>query len=241
MTPDATPAATPRFCSDCGTALNQGARFCHNCGVALHGRAGAVTTAAPQPAAGGAPKALVWGVPTLAVIALIVITAMQSGTSTDPNSAGANTPLDGGAMRAPDISSMSPEERADRLFNRIMLLSSDGKRDSVEWFAPMARGALEALAPLDLHRRYDLGLIELVSGNVTAASAQADTILAQRPTHLLGLILAARAADTRSAKSGSTFWRRLVAAESSERARGLPEYADHDREIVDAVAQARQR
>ncbi|HXI97884.1 MAG TPA: hypothetical protein VNG73_03005, partial [Gemmatimonadaceae bacterium] len=43
-----------------------------------------------------------------------------------------------GGVRAPDISSLSPQERADRLYNRVMLLATQGKVDSVQFFAPMA-------------------------------------------------------------------------------------------------------
>jgi hypothetical protein len=145
-------------------------------------------------------------------------------------------------MRAPDISSMSPDERADRLFNRVMRLSSEGRADSAAFFGPMALAALEALAPLDAHRRYDMGLVALVTGDASRARAQSDTILAQRPTHLLGLALAARAADARgdAAASGS-FRRRLLAAESAERERALPEYTDHDADIRAAVDLAGKR
>ena len=137
---------------------------------------------------------------------------------------------------------MSPEERADRLFNRVMRLSSEGEADSAALFAPMALGALEALAPLNAHRRYDMGVVALVSGDVSRAAAQADTILAQRPTHLLGLALAARAADARgSAAAAKNFRRRLLAAESTERVSALPEYADHDADIRAAVELARKR
>ena len=113
----------------------------------------------------------------------------------------------GGVVQAPDISSMSPDERADRLFNRVMRLSSEGKADSAAFFGPMALGALEALAPLNAHRRYDMGLVALVSGDVSRATAQGDTILAERPTHLLGLALAARAADARgdATRAAGTF------------------------------------
>jgi hypothetical protein len=137
---------------------------------------------------------------------------------------------------------MSPAERADRLFNRVMRLSSEGKADSAAFFAPMALGALEALAPLDAHRRYDVGLVSLVSGDVASAKAQSDTILAQRPTHLLGLALAARAADARGdAAASRSFRRRLLAAESAEKARNLPEYTDHAAEISAALELARKR
>ncbi|HEU4996666.1 MAG TPA: hypothetical protein VFT29_17740 [Gemmatimonadaceae bacterium] len=135
---------------------------------------------------------------------------------------------------------MSPDERADRLFNRVMRLSSEGKADSAAFFGPMALSALEALTPLDAHRRYDMGLVALVTGDVSRAAAQGDTILAQRPTHLLGLVLAARAADARrDAAARNNFRRRLLAAESAERARALPEYTDHAADIRAAVELAR--
>ncbi len=137
---------------------------------------------------------------------------------------------------------MSPEERADRLFNRVMRYSSEGKADSAAFFAPMALASIEALAPLDAHRRYDLGLVALAAGDVSRARAQGDTILAQRPTHLLGLMLAARVADARGdAAASKNFRRRLLAAESAERARALPEYADHDTDIRAALELARKR
>jgi len=137
---------------------------------------------------------------------------------------------------------MSPEERADRLFNRVMRLSSEGKADSAAFFGPMALGALEALTPLNAHRRYDMGVVALVSGDVSRAAAQGDTILAERPTHLLGLALAARAADARgNATASRNFRRRLLAAESAERVRSLPEYGDHDADIRTAVDLARKR
>jgi hypothetical protein len=187
------------------------------------------------------PDFVRWGVPAVAVVALIVLTAMQFGARGAPANAPA-VPLGGGPMAAPDISSMSPEERADRLFNRVMRLSSEGKTDSAAFFGPMAVGAIEALAPLDAHRRYDLGLVALVMGDAAQARAQADTVLRQNPTHLLALSLAARAADARGDEAAAReFRRRLLAAEPTERARALPEYADHANDITAALSAARER
>ena len=59
--------------------------------------------------------------------------------------------------RAPDISNLSPQERADRLYNRVMLLASQGKTDSVQFFAPMAITAYQMLSPLNIDQRYDMG------------------------------------------------------------------------------------
>lgn len=216
--------------------LRPDARFCHNCGSPIHGGPSRARSAP-------VPKALQWGVPAIAIIALIVLSAIRFGSRSTGVDAEERMPLGtGGAVQAPDISSMSPDERADRLFNRVMRLSSEGKADSAAFFGPMALGALEALAPLNAHRRYDMGLVALVSGDVSRATAQGDTILAQRPTHLLGLALAARAADARGdATASRNFRRRLLAAESAERASALPEYADHDADIRAAVELARKR
>ncbi len=235
-----TPAASPRFCSDCGTKLNANARFCHNCGSAIGGSSVAGNPLhAPSLSSS---TALRWGVPVLGIIALIVFSAIQLSSRGSGAESAATVPLSEAAVRAPDISSMSPEERADRLFNRVMRLSSEGKADSAAFFAPMALGALEALAPLNAHRRYDMGVVALVSGDVSRAAAEADTILAQRPTHLLGLALAARASDARrDATASKNFRRRLLAAESAERASALPEYGDHDADIRAAVELARKR
>ena len=151
-------------------------------------------------------------------------------------------PLTMSAAQASNFSSMSPEDRADHLFNRVMRLSSEGQADSAAFFGPMALAALETLTPLTPHRRYDMGLIALVTGQVSRATAQGDTILAQRSTHLLGLSLAARAADARGdASAAKAFRRRLLAAETAERARALQEYTDHDADVRAAIELARKR
>jgi hypothetical protein len=241
-----TSVANPGFCSDCGTKLNPNAQFCHNCGSPVHGRSSPDdrTTPVASVRAPATPNynALRWGVPALGVFALIVLTFVRLGSRGGASEAAQQVGMGTGVVQAPDISSMSPEERADRLFNRVMRLSSEGKADSAAFFGPMALGALEALRPLDAHRRYDVGLVALVTGDIASARAQADTILAQRPTHLLGLALAARVADARNdAASATNFRRRLLAAESAEKAGGRQEYTDHDADIRAAVDVARKQ
>jgi hypothetical protein len=177
--------------------------------------------------------------PAIALTALVLLSVWKSSQTQLPGTA-PGAPLGMRAGAAPDLSSMSPEEQADRLFNRVMRLSSEGKGDSAVFFSSMAIGALESLQPLDAHRRYDLGLVALVAGDAARARAEADTILSQRRTHLLGLSLAARAADARGdATAARAFRRRLLAAESAERAAGLQEYADHDADVRAAIEQAR--
>ena len=184
-----------------------------------------------------------WGIPAAAILALVVLTFFKLGdrgnTAAQPP---AGTPLASGAMTVPDISTMSPEERANRLFNRVMTLWTEGKTDSAAFFAPMALASFEALAPFSAHERYDVGLISLVAGDPAKAAAQSDSILGARPNHMLGLILAARVADSRGDSAQSTASRRkLLAAEKAERASALPEYRDHEADINAAIDAARRR
>lgn len=226
----------PRFCSECGAQFLPDASFCHNCGTPVAGRA------ATAPPARALSPAWRWGVPTAAVVALIVLSLVRLGSSAPPPGLPAAAPLGTTTMGAPDISAMSPAERADRLFNRVMSLWSEGKTDSAAFFAPMAISAFEALEPLSTHSRYDMGLVALVSGDVAKASAQSDIILRERPTHLLGLVLAARVADARGDSAASKSARqRLLAAEKAERASALPEYSDHDADLRAALELARKR
>jgi hypothetical protein len=143
-------------------------------------------------------------------------------------------------VRAPDISSLSPQERADRLYNRVMLLATQGKIDSVQFFAPMAVQSYLMLAPLNADQRYDLGRIGEVTGALPLAKAQADSILLENPNHLLGLILEARlatiAGDTTQLHS---YERRLIAAQRAELAKKRDEYTRHEDDITNALQQAR--
>ena len=152
-------------------------------------------------------------------------------------------PFAGGAAaggRAPDISNMSPEDRALRLFERVMTYNDRGNRDSVLIFAPMALAAHELLANIDLDQRYHAGLIAEAAGLPDMALAQADTILAADQNHLLGLILGARAARLLNDESRArTLDARLVRVIDAERGRKLPEYEQHAREIELEVTRAR--
>lgn len=236
------------LCAGCGSSLTPGAKFCHRCGTAVG--------SAPAAAARGPGSALPWAVAGIALLALIALIAGRNfsarpGSSLDAPSNALPVPgLDdrgtadaGGApagMRAPDISQMSPQERADRLFDRVMRLASEGKPDSVQVFAPMAIQAFQMIGQLDADQRYDLGRLGEIIGDGSLAAAQADTILQQQPTHLLGLLLGARAASVNGdAKAEADFERRFRQAEPSESKRNLPEYQRHRAEIADALARGR--
>jgi hypothetical protein len=123
---------------------------------------------------------------------------------------------------------MSPEERANRLFNRVMILAEAGKADSVRFFLPMALGAYSQLPALDPDARYHIGLLQLAGGDVQAALAQADTIQQAVPTHLFIYVLRAHAHQ----QNGNTQQERRAYAdflrnETGETAKNRPEYVDH--------------
>lgn len=180
----------------------------------------------------------------LGLVAFLIGQRVGLGSSAgDGSSAAAGAPFAAGGPAggaAVDISQMSPEERANRLFDRIMSYSEQGKRDSARFFAPMAIQAYEMLGAPDAHARYDIGMIGFVTGDAAMARAQADTILAKDRNHLLGLILATKAAGLRKdAAAQAQFTKRFVAAEPAERAKRLKEYEDHASDIEAALRTAR--
>jgi hypothetical protein len=183
---------------------------------------------------------LPWIVAGIALLAFIALIAGQKFGANRPVPDGAPSAAQLPPGRAPDISQMSPAERAIRLHDRIMTLKEAGKQDSVMMFAPMGIAAFEMLGALDADSRYDLGMIGWASENAPLARAQADTILRENPNHLLGLILAARAAKLGARDADEKqFYQRLVAAEQAERATGRNEYLTHESDIIRALDEAR--
>lgn len=229
-------------CPKCSGALTPGAQFCHHCGSSL-------TTGGGGAAASKMPWILT-GVALMLVIALVLYQASRSAT--DGGAAeGAAGPMSGapmgGAARGAgpgvvDLASMSPEEKADRLFNRVMSYASEGKSDSAAIFAPMALQAFDMLGSLNVHGRYDVGLVATVAGELAKAKAQADTILKQNPNDLLGLTLAMRVAESaKNSASATDYGKRLIAAEASEKKTGREEYTAHGSDIDAAIKDARAR
>lgn len=223
----------------CHTDLTPGAKFCHRCGTPASARSAQTEGAADR----GLGNALPWAVAAIALVSLIALVAAQrfSRTTTASTASAGDAPaaaMQTGSSAPPDISQMSPEERAERLYDRVMALAGRGRQDSVQFFAPMAMQAYLMLGALNADQRYDLGRIAVVSGEETVARAQADTLLARNPRHLLGLMLAADAAKLRGDQSAERdYLRRFAAAAPAERAKQLPEYVQHVDEIDSRLAQ----
>jgi hypothetical protein len=168
----------------------------------------------------------------VALGALVTVVAMR-GLGAGSREPGADAPAPRSQLPAPDISQMSPEERANRLFNRVMTLAEAGKNDSVQFFLPMAFGAYAQLPTLDTDARYHIGRLLLMAGDPTDALTQADSIRRIAPTHLFIYLLRAQAYG---AQRNTAQLRRAYADflrnEAAELAKNRPEYAQHREELA---------
>ncbi|HEV2148522.1 MAG TPA: hypothetical protein VGR37_14055, partial [Longimicrobiaceae bacterium] len=129
---------------------------------------------------------------------------------------------------AVDLSSMTPREAADRLFNRVMQNVSSGDTAQARAFLPMAVAAYGRVDDLDDDGRYHLAVLHLVGGNPQAARTEANAILAGDPRHLFGLFTAAQAEQALgNGTRARELYQRFLGAYETERNRDLPEYRDH--------------
>ena len=142
----------------------------------------------------------------------------------------------------PDISSMTPRERFDRLFNRIMRSAEQGDGAAVARFAPMALNAYEMLDPADVDAdaRYHSALIRLHTGDVEGAGALADTILKKQPGHLFGILIRGTIARFRKDQKGlDQSYTEFLTHYDAEMKAKRPEYAEHPRALDEFLKAAR--
>lgn len=228
--------ASGRFCNQCGVALDAscrecqnplpaGARFCNQCGVAV--------AAVPATAAPGRTFPLPWAVAGAAVVALLAVLVVPR-FSREPEAAAAPLavqPAPAGPAGDPttvDLASMTPRERADRLFNRVMQGMSGGDTTRIGFFTDMAIQAYGMVPERNADLHYHLGELHRVKGDLDAARAQADTILAADPQHLFGLFGAAQVELMRgNPAEGKALFQRFLDAYTAQIARNLPEYQEH--------------
>jgi hypothetical protein len=216
-------------CPSCGQLAGPNARFCATCGAALQ------TT----PRTGPGALALVAGAGIVFALGLglgyLMAGARGRAAATPMAAAAAPFAGGGGAEEAPpDISNMSPRERFDRLYDRVMRAATSGDEATVQRFGPMAVAAYGMLDSVDDDARYDAALLKIHLGDVAGAKALADEILQRTPTHLFGLMirgtLARAARDTVGARRNE---RAFLAAFDKEITKKRPEYAEH-RAALDA-------
>jgi hypothetical protein len=134
----------------------------------------------------------------------------------------------------PDISNMSPRERFNRLYNRIMSAAQSGDEATVTRFTPMALMAYAQLDTIDADARYHAALLRVHTGDVEAARALADTILAAAPGHLFGYIIRGTVARFRkndAALDGA--YSEFLKHYDAETKAARPEYQEHQRSLED--------
>lgn len=177
--------------------------------------------------------AAAWLVAAAAVAALVVVVifAAVRGPATPLPAAAAATPPAAASGGATDISSLTPRERADRLYDRIMRAHERGDTSELRFFTPMALQAYAMLGGLDSDARYHVGLIHAIRGDAAAARAQADSM----PTgHLLAAMLRQRAAIALGdARASEQAYRDFLSNFTREIATDLPEYTAH-RPLIDS-------
>jgi len=236
----------PRACPRCATALRATARFCHRCGAPATSEAGVAAAVASSRTTNRTPW-LFLGLVLIAAISAITWTGINKNNPPAaplmPNAGNAgNAPSAGGDAAAAaggaggaggasnvDIASMTPEERFNRLFDRVMRSMAAGDTGAAKQFAPMAMMAYGMLPEHNADLRLHAGLVQVAAGNAPAARALADTILAQNPNHLFGYIMRAEAArsagDTAAERKARADFAASVAAETARSDR--PEYREH--------------
>ncbi len=212
-------------CGQCDAKLTAGARYCHRCGRASDaaGAGGAASrgSRAPWIVAGTVVAALVAaiGIRAAGGISLVIPDMANSGNQSSTGATGAPV------ARPPDISQMTPRERFDRLFVRVMDAGAQQDSAVVMNFTPMALGAYNQLDAFDQQARYRAALIRLQVGEFEGASALADTILATTPHHLLGLVVAGTAANFQGDTVGlAEVYREFLDHYDAQLEAGYPEY-----------------
>jgi predicted nucleic acid-binding Zn ribbon protein len=246
--PICTTCGTPiegRFCSGCGAAaepgacvacramLSPGAKFCHRCGTPAGG--GRQT---------GRREMIAWAMAGAAVVVAVAALAFRFGSTrptvpamANAGNASAASPL---ASRAPDISQMTPRERFDRLFDRVMGAAERGDTATVSQFSPMALGAYGMLDRFDADARYHAAMIHLTIGEVNTAKALADTIQKEVPNHLFGYLIRGEAADkVNDLAALNASYRAFLGAYDAQIRADRIEYREHQTALDDFRTRAR--
>ncbi len=237
---------TGSFCASCGAALDV---TCDACGAAVP-PGSSYCTACGEPVAagtdgggsgGGSSSLAPWLIAAVSIVVVVVLVVVflpgQTRTTAPAQGPQGQAPMMGapdaggaGGGGAPGMGGLSADMRsnADRLFNRIMMAAEQGNEGEVAQFMPMAIQAYGMVDNLDDDGLFHLGLLHLTAGSSDQAMATAERILADHPDHLLGLAVAAQAAEELGDHAGARgYWQRYLDAYQAESGKPLPAYVDH--------------
>ena len=210
-------------CPSCGAEVEPGSRACQECGTSLMPAASRQRT--PQAMA---PWAAI-GIATVALFVALASWFSRSSGSAEPASFAPPMASAGSVSgQPPDLSSMTPREAADRLFNRVMTASESGNSEEALRFAPMALAAYDNLGALDNDARYHVALLHLATGDIDGARVQAEMLRQSVPKHLLAIMLEHEIAERTGKKDAAArTYRVFLAAYDAEMANGRAEYEEH--------------
>ena len=210
-------------CPSCGTETS--GQYCRQCGKPLSRRA---------PRAISLPWAITGASLLGLLVVLITVLAQRERVARGTPSVSTAAPFAGAGGSPPDISSMTPRERFDRLYNRVMAAAESGDQATVSQFTPMAIQAYGMLDQVDADARFHLALLSLHTGDPAAVEALADTILQESPGHLFAYMI--RGAQARFANDQVALkqaYADFLGHYDAEMATNRPEYADHKRSVDD--------
>jgi hypothetical protein len=164
-----------------------------------------------------------------ALLAMALITLVRQ-----PPRVAAAAPEVSPSAAPPDISNMSPRERFNRLYNRVMQAAQSGDESTVSRFTPMALLAYTQLDTIDADARYHVALLKAHTGDIESSLALADTILSSSPGHLFAYMIQGAVArfrkDPKALEGAYTgFLKHYEAEMKAER----PEYKEHRTAIDD--------
>ncbi|HEY8257135.1 MAG TPA: hypothetical protein VIG08_05725 [Gemmatimonadales bacterium] len=212
--------------------MASGARFCPSCGQGVGQTA--------EAAASGTDRTpwIIAGTALLGLLAAVLVMISRSTPVATMAAEPAPTAEDGGGA-PPDISNMSPRERFNRLYNRVMTAAQSGDEATVSRFTPMALMAYAQLDSVDADARYHAALLQVHTGDVTGPSALADTILSQHPGHLFGYVIRGTVARwQKDEKALSSAYSGFLAHYDAELKANRPEYGEHKTSIDEFHAAA---
>jgi hypothetical protein len=160
---------------------------------------------------------------------VLLLLLVARGAGTRPATAAGSVSASGETgMVAPDISQLSPKERFDRLYNRVMQAAQAGDQATMSRFMPMALGAYDMLDSADADARYHAALLRVHNGDVPGARALGDSILAAQPGHLLGYVVLGTTARWAKDDAGlAKAYQEFLAHYDAEMKANRREYTEH--------------